>query len=61
MVEYFPFYKSNSVFGKNMPKRFIGLFPIVFVPSKPFQPSLIFVSMTGAYPDGAPFRNFLLW
>ena len=28
----------------------------MFVPSKPFQPSLIFVGKAGAYPSEQPFR-----
>jgi hypothetical protein len=29
---------------------------ILFVPGKPFQPSLMFAGKAGAYPNEAPFR-----
>ncbi len=32
----------------------------VFASGKPFQPSLMFASKTGAYPSDAPFKYFTL-
>jgi len=33
----------------------------VFVPGKPFQPSLMFAGKAGAYPSEASFRCSTLW
>jgi hypothetical protein len=58
------FYKidSRGPYYKTFYNRILRIFIItrVFVPGKPFQPRLVFVGKTGAFPSEALFRCYTL-